>query len=127
MLRACSDLLRPGGRLGFFTIFPAPGLSVRDYRRAVALGPRAVATRRRDYEEMLATAGFEAIEVDDLTREFDAVTRLFLEHEERYETELRPPVGDKIYYGRIIQLEECLEGIAEGLLRRALFTARRPR
>jgi hypothetical protein len=76
---------------------------------------------------MLATAGFEAIEVDDRTPEFSDVTRLFLEHEQIHEADLRPAVGSDIFYGRILQLEESLEGIDAGLLKRALFTARRPR
>ena len=126
MLRACRRLLRPGGSLAFFTIFPTPGLSTRDYREALALGPRAAATRRRDHLEMLTTAGFESVRRRDLTAEFRRATSTMLEHESRYEDDLRPVVGSEIFYGRLIQLEESLEAIDRGLLRRALFLARRP-
>ena len=126
MLRASWQLLRPGGRLAFFTIFPTPGLDRADYLRAVSLGPRAAATRRRDHDEMLATAGFEKIRTFDLTDEFRRVSADLREQEAAHEDALLPAVGSELFYGRQIQLEECIEGVDAGLLKRALFVASRP-
>lgn len=127
MLRASRRLLRPGGTLAFFTIFPTPGLSSRDYRRALELGPRAVATRRRDHRELLSAAGFEDIVERDRTASFRRVTLDMIELELDHEAELRPAVGDEIYRQRIEQLRGSAEAIEAGLLRRALFLARRSR
>ncbi|MDX1645330.1 MAG: hypothetical protein R3244_13325 [Thermoanaerobaculia bacterium] len=126
MLRACRDLLRPGGRLAFFTIHPAPDLTEAAYRRACRLGPRAVATRRRDHLEMLATAGFEAIESIDLTPEFRRAAADLLACEAEHEDALRAAVGDRLFDERRASVEETLCGIDERLLRRSLFLARRP-
>ena len=76
---------------------------------------------------MLETAGFGKIRVIDLTDEFRRVTVDLLELESSHEADLRPAVGDELFYGRQIQLEESLEAIDSGLLRRALFLAQRPR
>ena len=126
MLRASRQLLKPGGTLAFFTIYPTPGLDAPAYRRALSLGPRAVATRRRDHEEMLAAAGFETIRTFDVTAEFRQASLDILEGEAQHESQLRPAMGDEIFYGRQVQLEESIEGIDDGLLRRALFVATKP-
>lgn len=76
---------------------------------------------------MLETAGFAKIRVIALTDEFRRVTVDLLELEARYEDNLRPAVGEELFYGRQVQLEESLEAIDAGLLRRALFLAERPR
>ena len=126
MLRACRRLLEPGGRLAFATIYPAPGLSDRDYRRALALGPRAVATRRRRYSDLLAAAGLDAVRQIDVTSDFRSVAAELLGGELRHADELRGAVGDTAFDERVADLKRSLSGIDAGLLRRALFLARRP-
>ncbi len=88
MLRACRALLHPLGRLAFMAIHPAPGLGEADTRRALIAGPRAVSTRRRSYGELLTAAGFEAIEVVDLTDDYRETLGLLIHHQELHAEEL---------------------------------------
>ena len=79
VLRACRRLLRPGGRTAYFTIFTTPGLSKSDHRRAVRLGPRAVASRQGQ-AELLEAAGFTSIDVRDVTKVFLETAHRWLRH-----------------------------------------------
>lgn len=125
MLRACRRLLREGGRLAFYTIFVAPDLSERDYRRAVRSGPPAVTSARRDHKEMLESAGFARVEEVDVTEAFLATTNGWYEWRERYAAELRQAEGQAAFDER--QRDNRLQARATqgGLLRRALFLAER--
>ena len=71
VLRACRRLLRPGGRIGFYTIVESPGLSPAARRRARAAGPRAVAIRSV-HQRLLRAAGFKDITEIDVTPAFAA-------------------------------------------------------
>ena len=126
MLRASYRVLKPGGRLAFYTIVVAPGLSAPDYhQRALAWGPPAVSARRRGHEEVLRAAGFTNIAVTDLTDEFLRIARDRFGARERYAKAFRITEGPEF---DAKQREDALQIAATeaGLLRRALFTATRP-
>jgi hypothetical protein len=107
--------------MGFFTIFVADGLSERDYRRALKSGPNFASTRRRDHQDLLASAGFASVEEIDLTAEFLDTTRAWLNGRERYRDELIAAEEAAKFEER--QNDSRIQAIAieDGLLRRALF------
>jgi hypothetical protein len=107
--------------MGFFTIFVPSSLSEREYRRALRSGPSYVSSGRREHKEMLASAGFDQVEEVDLTRDFLATTKAWLEGRERYRDELIEAEGPAAFEERQQDSRLQLEGIEAGLLRRALF------
>jgi hypothetical protein len=125
VLRACRRLLREGGRLAFYTIFVAPDLSDRDYRRAVRSGPPAVTSARRDHKEMLESAGFAGVEEVDATDAFLRTTRAWYEGRQRYARELAETEGEAPYEERQGDYRQQLRAIEDGLLKRSLFLAER--
>ncbi len=127
MLRACRRLLRPGGGVAFYTIFIPPGLSESAYRRALKLGPARAASRRREHQELLRSAGFVAVSETDLTAEFLRITRQRLEARERHAADLRQSLGDSEFEENQSESRAQIEAIEAGLLRRSLFVAQRPR
>ncbi len=126
MLRACHRSLRPGGRLAFYTIFIASGLSDADYRRAARDGPPAVRARRTDHRDLLAAAGFTAIQEIELTDEFLHTARAWYRGRERYFAQLVAAEGEASVRERQADSRAQIRAIEAGLLRRSLFLARRP-
>lgn len=123
MLRACRRLLRPGGRLAFFTIFVAPGLPRDQHRRAAAAGPPE--PTGPDIADLLRRARFvDVIEVDRTT-DYATTARAWLDARLRHRDELRP-VDPSAYDDRIARGRGVIPFIEAGLLRRSLFVARRP-
>ncbi len=105
-------------------IHPAPALGEAGYRRALSAGPRAVSTRRRSYRELLTAAGFEAIEVVDLTDDYRETLGLLVHHQELHAEELGRLSGVESFEERQAELQKALAAIDEGLLRRSLCLAR---
>lgn len=125
VLRACRRLLRPGGRLGFYTIYIPPGLTDDAYRQAVQAGPDAVASRR-DHLPLLRSAGFADISETDVTAEFLRVARTYLEARRRHADELRRSEGEAEFDRMQGERRDRIAAIEAGLIRRSLFIARRP-
>lgn len=125
MLRACRRLLRPGGRTGFLTIFVTPGVSDRNHRRAVRLGPRAISTDRPQLE-LLEAAGFVDIEQRDMTPDFLDTAHRWLRFARDLETPLRATIGDEAFDEQQADRMAIIEAVQEGLLSRALFVATAP-
>ncbi len=123
MLRACRRLLKPGGRLAFFTIFATPGLSETDYRRARRSGPNHLATRRVEHRDLIASAGLTLLEERDLTPRFLRTARAWYDARSKYERELREANGDAYFEERQHDAVVQIRAIEDGLLRRALFLA----
>ncbi len=118
-------MLVPGGRLAFYTIFVAPGLSEAAERRARAAGPRAVATRR-DHLSLLASAGFADLAEIDLTEAYRETARRWFVESERRADALRGVEGEELFEERQAERLELLAAAQDGLLHRSLFTAERP-
>jgi hypothetical protein len=112
--------------MAFYTIFVPSGLSPADYRRAARSGPSAVTSRRREQADLVRSAGFEEVREVDVTAEFLATTKSWLEWRERYAAELRAADGDAAFEERQHDSRVQARAIEDGLLRRALFVARRP-
>jgi hypothetical protein len=120
VLRACRRLLRPGGRIAYFTIFTTPGLSKRDHRRAVRLGPRAVASRR-EQAELLEAAGLVEVVATDVTTDFLETARRWVNYASKFEGDLRSTLGDTLFDEQQTDRRAMIAAIEEGLLSRALF------
>ncbi len=127
VLRACRRVLRPGGRLAFFTIFIPEGLSDDAYRRAVIAGASAIETpRHRQHTEMLASAGFVDISETDVTEEFLDIARRWFEARNGRADELKAALGESEFLRVQTESQATVSAIEAGLLRRSLFVARRP-
>ena len=125
MLRASRRVLRPGGRTAFLTIEPAPGLTTRERRRAVEVGPPAVAVRT-SYLSLLRSAGFSEIGSDDRTDEYRTAQAAWIEAVSRREAAIRPIMGGDAFDERLRDRQRALAAIDEGLLIRVLYWASRP-
>jgi hypothetical protein len=125
VLRAIRRLLRPGGRTAYFTIFAAPGLSKRDHRRAVRLGPRAVGSGR-EQAELLEAAGFVRVVVTDVTRDYLETARRWFTYASELEGELRSTLGSALFDEQQTDRKEMITAVEEGLLCRALFVGAKP-
>jgi hypothetical protein len=111
--------------MAFFTIFVPPGLSRRDHRRAVGLGPRAVASNRAPFE-LVAAAGFIEVDEIDVTEEFLETVRRWLLFSREFEPGLRAAVGDDAFDEQMADRTDMVEAIESGLLKRALLVAVTP-
>jgi hypothetical protein len=87
VLRACAKLLRPGGRTAFFSIHPAPGLTVSQRRLVSRHGPPAVASPRT-HRELLEAAGFDEITETDYSDEFVTVTQAWIDQWDIHRTDM---------------------------------------
>lgn len=125
VLRACKQLLRPGGRLAFTTISTAPGLDDRQRRQANRAGPTLVAARA-EYSELVARAGFSDIIEVDLTREYAVTQQAWYEAYEQRAPEIRQLISDAEFAEGQADRLETLDAIKAGLLHRSLLTAVRP-
>jgi hypothetical protein len=124
VLRACANLVRPGGRTAFLTIHPATGLSPAEQERAVAAGPRGVAVDR-DHETMLRDAGFTDTNAVDLTDEYRQTQAGWREQWDLHSARVIELVGRERYEERQEERRNTLAAIDAGLLRRSLFAATR--
>jgi hypothetical protein len=123
VLRACRRLLRPGGRIGFYTIAEAPGLPAAARRRARAAGPRAVAMRS-DHHRLLAAAGFLGVTELDVTPVFAATVAAWLAETEPHTAELARLEPPGAFAHRQADRRRMLAAVHAGLLRRVLLLAR---
>lgn len=123
MLRASRRLLRPRGRLAFFTIAVTPGLSRADHRRAVAAGPPS--PTGPDLAGLLERAGFVDVAELDVTPAYLATTRAWRAARLRHRDVLRP-VDPQVYDDRLAQGEQAIAAIEAGLLRRTRLVGTAP-
>ena len=125
VLRACHRVLKPEGRIAYYTIYVPADLSAADYRRIMKFWP-AAATRRRSPSEMLESAGFIDVHETDVTKQYRMTSRGWLEGRRRRYDELARAMGEDTLKGKIVEGDAILGSFKDGLLRRSLLTARRP-
>ena len=124
VLRACHRVLKPGGRIAYYTIYISPDLSSADYRRATQYWP-AAGTARRQPAEMLASAGFANVVETDVTKQYRTTARAWVDGRRRRYDKLAQAMGEESLRGKIEEGKAILASIKDGLLRRSLLTARR--
>lgn len=125
-LRATFRALRPGGRTAFSVIFPSPGLSAARARQAIEAGPPHCGLRT-SYPSLLLSAGFVEIDERDLTPEYLATAARRLEVTEQFADDLVRMLGRRDYDEMHAERRITVAAVADGLLRRSLFVAQRPR
>ena len=123
VLRASRRLLRPGGRLAFFTISIARDLSAADRRRATDAGPPS--PDGPYLSETLDRVGFTDVREVDVTADYLTTTRAWLTARLRHRNTVRP-LDPEMYDGRLNQGKASTAAIEDGLLRRSLHIARVP-
>ena len=123
-LRATLRTLRPGARTAFSVIFPSPHLSVTALRRAIGAGPPHCGLRT-SYLSLLRSAGFVDIEEHDRTPGYLSTAARKLEAGEDLADGMIEMLGRGQYDELQADRRAHLEAIADGLLRRSLFVARR--
>ena len=123
VLRACHRVLKPEGRIAYYTIYAPPDLSEADYRRIMKFWPPAT-TRRRSPSEMLESAGFIDVRAADVTKQYRRTSRAWLEGRQRRFDEIAQAIGEDTLKGKIVEGEAIRELIKDSLLRRSLLTGR---
>jgi hypothetical protein len=126
VLRALKRLLRHGGHIAYTTISTTPGLSPDERRRTQRAGPRAVASRS-DQTQLLRSAGFVDIDLLDVTAEFATTARAWLTEAETHAEALAVLETPSGFEERQRERRQQLAAIDDGLLRRGLLSATRPR
>jgi hypothetical protein len=125
VLRATWRLLRPGGRTAFHTIYTAPGLDRRARARAHRSGPWAVASIDTPVE-LLRRAGFTDVDELDVTDEFRAVAKEWIDQWDVHRDALTAVYGESEFESRQCDRRMQLRAVEDGLLRRSLFVGSRP-
>ncbi|MEX0785259.1 MAG: hypothetical protein WD939_01350 [Dehalococcoidia bacterium] len=117
-------MLKPGGCIAYYNIFVTEGLPEDARRQAGKVRPGTYTPAQQ--RGLLRSAGFTRIRETDVTAEFERVQRALYEAARRHERALRRTQGDERFEQRQADRRESLRGLAEGVLRRSLFVARRP-
>ncbi|HET6953652.1 MAG TPA: methyltransferase domain-containing protein, partial [Acidimicrobiales bacterium] len=125
-LRATRQALRPGEPTAFSVIYPTPGLPPAQARRAVAAGPPHCGLRS-SYPRLLRSAGFVEIDEHDLTPAYLATARTKLRVADELADDMADMLGRQEFDEMQARRRLAVGAIADGLLRRSRFTARRPR
>lgn len=118
-------MLKPGGPIAYFTIFVAEDLSQEERRTIGKAMPAGVYTPALQ-RDLARTAGFVRIQQTDVTDEFERVSRAVYEANERHASSLRRALGVKPFQEAQEGRRKTLQRIEAGILKRALFVARRP-
>ena len=111
--------------MAFFTIHPSPGLSPAQRRRVSRHGPPAVASPR-PHRALLERAGFIEVTETDYSAEFAAVTRAWIDQYDLHRADMEAIWGKADVEDRQRGRRGYLRVVEAGLMRRSLFTARRP-
>lgn len=125
VLRACRQLLRPGGRLAFTTIYVPSELDSAQRRQGHRAGPMHVATRR-PYPELVLQAGFADVIEIDVTAAYARTKRAWNEAIDFRAAEFRRLTSDTEFAANQADRQLTLAAILDGLLRRSLFIATKP-
>ena len=122
MLRECSRVLKPGGRIAGYVIHIPAGVTEAQERRAAELGPSDV-TAPASPEALTRAAGLTIVVTEDVTDAFRATCAVLLAARRDLEDELRANEGDDFYEEERRKKNAMLQGIDEGILRRSLVVA----
>jgi ubiquinone/menaquinone biosynthesis C-methylase UbiE len=125
-LQATLRVLRHGKRTVFTVIFPAPGLTAAQTRRAIEAGPPNCGLRT-SYTSLLRSAGFVEVDEHDLTPDYLTTTTSKLKVAEQFAEDMIEMFGRQDYDETQAERRLAITAIGDGLLRRSRFVARRPR
>jgi hypothetical protein len=117
-------VLKPGGRIAYFSIFIAPEVSPEDRRSYKQEQPELYS--RSQQIALLRNAGFAPTEETDVTAEYRRTLEALCQANDRHAGSLRRVRGDKDFEDSQRFRLHRLRGIDEGIIRRSLFVAERP-
>lgn len=120
MLTECRRVARPGGRMLFSVISPAPSLPEADYRVAVEAGPPHVEAAD-DYAVLIDQAGWRMSQRIDVTDEYGKSLRTLARAIRELVDELIEAVGVDEYDEMRQRREFQGDAHGRGLLRREVF------
>jgi ubiquinone/menaquinone biosynthesis C-methylase UbiE len=121
LVRECARVLRPGGRMAFFSIHPAAGLTPSERRRASRDGPIHVALSR-PHRELLARAGFLNTAEYDVSEEFATVSQDWIDQWDAHRADMEALWGRDAYVERQRERRAQLRSTQLGILRRSLVS-----
>lgn len=118
-------VLAPGGRIAFTDWIAKPGLSDTD-RASLRSGIAAVGIETiESYRALLAGAGFQAIEAEDLSEEWEPILRERLGMYERLREEAKAPGGSDPHAGYVAVYRFFVDLVSRGALGGGRFSATR--
>jgi cyclopropane fatty-acyl-phospholipid synthase-like methyltransferase len=123
VLHECRRELASTGRMGFHVIRPTPGLPEPDYRSALEEGPPHVSVRRKDYPQLLESAGFSLTDEVDLTAEYWDVLRAKQDLERQATPDLTSTWGKELVDEWNEQRAKNVAAVEADLLLRTLYVA----
>lgn len=120
-------MLKPGGRMAFYTIFIPSTLPEEMRRRVQREAPgQGEAYSRASQPSLLRSAGFVNAEERDVTEEYLRTARAWYEARARRGDVLRKLQGDEIFESQQANRAKNIRAIEQGWLKRSLFIAARP-
>ncbi len=120
VLKACRQVICPGGKMIFTVISIAPDLSPADTERAIECGPPFVEAPAA-YPKMLERSGWTIENYADLTSAYADSARRLLRVEEAHVGELNDLLGESKVAERLAAHRATLRIVEEDLLRRELY------
>jgi hypothetical protein len=124
VLRECSRVLKPGGRMAGYLIHTPGGLGAAGLARAAELGPAAVGAT--PLPDLAAEVGLTLVTREDVTELYRATCAGIHSARALHEDSLRAEEGDEVYEEGQQRKAEMLEAIREGLLVRSLVVLAKP-
>lgn len=121
VLSECRRVVCDDGAMVFSVIYIAPGLSAADHARAVESGPPFIEAECA-YSVLLEETGWRIIERFDLSEEYEATGRRHLREVEARVDGMRELLGDGEYEELLLRRHGNVAVVAEGLVRRDLFS-----
>jgi ubiquinone/menaquinone biosynthesis C-methylase UbiE len=123
VLHECRRVVRADGRMVFTVISIAPGLSPKDYQRALQAGPLFKETAV-GYPSMLEQTGWTVTQHADLTFDYAKAAHRMLREEEARAQALVQVLGKAEFSELLARRRRTVQALDERLLRRELFAAR---
>lgn len=122
VLMECRRSVRREGCMVFPVIFPAAGLSDKDYALAIQGGPPFVEIQQ-SYPEMLVQTGWKVTDQSDITEEYASSLALMADKLTQHGDELEDLMGQEAAVEERTRRTRAAEASARGILRRELYRA----
>lgn len=123
-LRSTARVLRSGGKTAFSVIHPSRSLTEHERRRVRQFGP-PYCTTRAPYPDLLASAGFVEVAARDVTARYFDIKVQSIAEADRLGDRLHEVLGAEEFDRLQTRRRETAAMIADGVLRRSIFTATR--
>lgn len=120
MLKECRRVAHDGGKMLFYVIAPASGLTAPDLDEACNVGPPFVGMPD-DYEELLAKSGWKTTSKSDLTNDYLLALRRLAKGLEDASAKLKKVLGSTEFDDQLLHRRQQISAIERGLLVREMY------